>query len=611
MRLYGASTGAFCVLHVVLIMASEEVKKRIKENFEWCEKYSTRFDLDVIDANVQLAEYTLKQERDVDTCLDICKRTKPLMDNWVARMTDGRTFWESEHVAQLEGKNYPFVDLAYRIYKMESPYLFESYLFYMEKNRKYEKRFYIPRRCTLKTVVEDMQRLEDDELDIYGLSMPSRVGKTGMGVFFLTWVGYKKPWSHSAAGGHSGQVAKRIFTGYKNIVDTEDYCFNELFMDLHPEYKKPIEKISSDPAEFTINLGDPDEFATMTCRGADASWTGVIDISNDGYLYVDDLIRDREHSMSATRMENTYQQYQNTMLDRMNNTSKRLLVGTLWSVLDPLERERKMNENNPRALFRKIPALDENDKSNFRYEYNGFSSHYYIQMRERLDRAEYMAKFQQEPFVREGLLLPIEQLRFFNGIVPTEGNRKIVAALDPAFGKGDFLSMPICMDYGDTEKYIIDWIYDNRTQGFTVPEIVDKIKEHFIMELTIEKNNGGDLMADNIQKEMDERGIHHCKIIRKSAPVKMSKEDKISAFAPFVLRHFQFLEPKKWTETEPDEVFTYHPSDQYRKAIDDMVMYSPEGKNKHDDSPDSIAQLAMVFDIRKRNRESRIIHSPI
>ena len=314
--------------------------------------------------------------------------------------------------------------------------------------------------------------------------------------------------------------------------------------------------------------------------------------------------------MSATRMENTYQEMQNKMLDRLNNKSKKIYIGTLWSVLDPLIREEKLNEGNPRALFRKIPALNEDDKSNFLYEYNGFSSKYYIDMRERLDRAEWCAKFQQSPFVREGLLFPIEQLRFFNGIVP-DGKRKVVAALDPAFGKGDFLSMPICFDYGDTEKYIVDWIYDNRTQGFTVPEIVDKIEEHFIMELTIEKNNGGDLMADNIQKEMDLRGVHHCKIVRKSAPVRMSKEDKISAYAPFVIRNFQFLSSKKWTEIETDDEFVYKPSDQYRKAIDALVMYSPEGRQAHDDSPDAISQLAMVFDGRGRRRRATIISSPV
>lgn len=606
-------------------MASEELLKRIENNLKWVSDHPTQFDVDVIEDSVQVAKYAITGEKEIQLAMDFCEHIKhDMIDNFVMRM-NGHTFWENEHAAQIEGGRFKVIDLGYDIYRMESPYKFESYLFYMEKNRKYEKRFYVPRRSTLKTVVGDLQRLEDDELDVYGLSLPARTGKSTMGVFFLTWVGYRKPDSHSAAGGHSGMLAKRIFKGYVDIVSEPEYQFTDLFMELHPEYKKPIEKISSDPAEFTINLGDADAFSTMSCRGIDASWTGVIDvsgspngngvgrydISNDiGYLYVDDLVRDREHSMSTTRMENTYQEYMNKMVDRCNDKAKRFLIGTRWNVYDVIGREEKLNEGNPRAFFRKIPALDEHDKSNFRYEYHGFSSKYYIDMRERLDKPEWFSKYQQEPFIREGLLFPVEQLRIFDGTVPDKA-KKVVAALDPAFGKGDFLSMPICFDYGDTEKYIVDWIYDNRTQGFTVPLIVDKIEEHFIMELKIEKNNGGDLMADNIQKEMDERGIRHCHIIRASAPVKMSKEDKIGAYADFVKRYFQFMLPKKWTDVDVDAEFMYKPSDQYRKALDEMVTYSPEGKAKHDDASDAITQLAMMLDVRGRRKAARVISSPI
>ena len=100
--------------------------------------------------------------------------------------------------------------------------------------------------------------------------------------------------------------------------------------------------------EFTITLGDPDRFATVTCRGIDGTWTGAVDVSKDGYLYVDDLVRDREHSLSPTRMENTYQEYLNKMVDRKNDGARELMVGTLWNVLDPLERMRKQYEHDPR-----------------------------------------------------------------------------------------------------------------------------------------------------------------------------------------------------------------------------------------------------------------------
>lgn len=426
-----------------------------------------------------------------------------------------------------------------------------------------------------------------------------------LGIFFLSWVGLKKPMSHNAMGGHSGQLVKRFFRGLENLTDTDEYTFSELFQFANPKMKKVVEKKSSDPAELTINLGKKDEFATFTCRSTDSTWTGAVDVSEDGYLYVDDLVRDREHSLSASRMENTYQEYQNKMLDRMNDGAKKLLVGTLWSVLDPLVREEIANKDNPRARFRKIPALNENDESNFQYEFKGFSTQYYIGYRERLEKPEWMAKYQQAPFVREGLTFPIEELRFFDGNVPDEPC-KTLAALDPAFGSGDSLSMPICKDFGEGERYIVDWVHDKRTVAYTIPLVADKILEHTVTELKIEKNRGGDLFAEQLQKELDARKIRHCHITLENAPVKMSKEDKISGYSDFVKRHFQFLTVRKWTD---DSNFVYVASEQYRKAIDEMTMFSAEGKNTFDDAPDAITQLAMMFETREK-RKAVVMRSP-
>lgn len=500
----------------------------------------------------------------------------------------------------------PQLKQYYDLLKLEAPYLFESYMLYMEKDRPYEKRFYDPRRNTLKIVAQDFQDLEDDILDVYGLSMPSRVGKSTIAIFFLTWVGLRKPMSHNAMGGHSGVLVKRFFTGLKNIITTSDYKYEELFKEVNPEMKKVVESKTSDPADYRINLGKEDEFPTYVCRGIDGTWTGAIDVSEDGYLYVDDLVRDREHSLSAVRMENTYQEYQNKMLDRMNDGAKKILVGTLWSVYDPLLREEKANIGNPRARFRKIPALNENNESNFQYEVKGFSTSYYINMRDRLDKAEWMAKFQQSPFVREGLTFPVEELRRFEGNTPKRPHR-VIAAIDPAFGGGDNLSMPICKDYGEKERYIIDWVHDKRTIAYTIPLVVDKIEAHGITMLRVEKNRGGDLFADKLKEEMEKRGIHSCSIKLENASNMMSKEDKISGYSDFIKRDFLFLPSKSWTE---EDGYEYHAGEQYKKAMDELTLFSAEGKNINDDAADAITQLAILFEEKLRNT-TRIIRSPI
>ena len=568
-----------------VVVVSPELLKAVNEYDAYYK--SKGFDYEYMNAYIMACEVAFNEESDY--ALELTKKIKGQINDFVLSET-GVGFWELEKFLNSHGDSKEIIEMGYQIFKLEAYHRFESFLFYLEKKRRWEKRFYLPRRNTQKVVVQDLQDLEDDLLDTYSLSEPSRVGKTTTLDMFCAWVGAKKPWSHNAYGGHSGQLAKRFFKGLSNIIDTDEYTYNELFTYFHPDLKC-LESKSSDPAEYTINLGEPDEFATFTCRGIDGTWTGAIDVSEDGYLCVDDLVRDREHSLSPSRMENTYQEYQNKMLDRMNDGAKKVLIGTLWGVLDPIERERKLNKGNERARFRKIPALDENDESNFQYEVKGFSSKYYIDMRNRLDKAEWMAKFQQEPFKREGLVLPIEELRSFDGNLSSNKSRTW-AALDPAFGGGDYVSMPICRDYGDF-KPIIDWVYDKRTPAFTVSLVVDAIIRNEVTKLQIEKNRGGDLYAEKVKDELKRRSYHGCKIILKSAPQKISKEEKISAYSDYVKQNFLFMMPKSLAEMSD-----VRPSKAYQDALDDAALYSPEGKNINDDAPDSLAQLAIMFENR-------------
>ena len=272
--------------------------------------------------------------------------------------------------------------------RVEAPYHFESFLFYMEKNRRKEKRFYEPRKKTLKIVVDDLQDLEDGLLKFLGISLPPRVGKSTLCIFFMAWVIGRHKSSHNAMSGHSGILADRFHRDVMKLTTDPEYTFAEIFPDVQLESK------SADKNELFFDKLE--SFATLTCRGIDGTWTGAVDISSDGYLYVDDMIRDRTESLSPTRLENRYQDYLNVLVDRKNDGSKELMVGTRWNLLDPLGRVEESNKNNPKYRFRKIPALDENGNSNFEYDCGvGFSKEYYEEIKSRLDKNEWEAKYQQ------------------------------------------------------------------------------------------------------------------------------------------------------------------------------------------------------------------------
>jgi len=489
-----------------------------------------------------------------------------------------------------------WLNLYWHSQLFQAPYRFDAFCRYMEMQRDPMKRFYEPRQKTLGVVVQDLQDLEDDKIRFYGLSLPSRTGKSTLCIFFLAWVMGRHPERHNAMGGHSGILAKGFYEELLNLIETSEYTYAEIFPELLTNYPKNrgiVQKKSADL--FTINLGDPDRFPTMTCRGIDGTWTGAIDISAGGYLYVDDLVRDREHSLSAVRMENTYQEYLNKMVDRMNDGAKQLMVGTLWSVLDPLERTRLMYEGNPQYRFRRIPALDEEtDESNFDYIVNGFSTEYYREMRNRLDSPEWMAKYQQKPYVREGLLFPPDELRFYNGVLP-EGDSRVVSCCDVAWGGGDSLSMPVGREYENGDVYIFDWIFDTSPKEKTLPKVVGRIMGNEIRQMRFEANNGGEMYAQYVDERLKENNFK-CSCSAKKAPGRLAKMEKISQYAGDIKRNFVFLSPG-------------HRSAEYQKAMDELCMTVQVGTNEHDDAADGLTQLADLLNTKVAT-PVRIINSP-
>ena len=592
-------------------MASENLKQTIQGYENYIQAHG--IDETVIEAYVEACSVAINNEKDTEYGLQLTRRSKELIERYCMEQTGG-TIWDLEKYAQDNAQEYKLIEQYYDLLKSESFWNFESFMYYMEKKRTWGKRFYYPRRKTLKVVVKDLEDLENRIIKFYGLSMPSRVGKSTICIFFLAWIALRRPNSHSAMGGHSGILAKGFYKELMNLFTTDEYTFSELFLFWHPEYAKRALPTDKSADEFTITLGDPDRFATVTCRGIDGTWTGAVDVSKDGYLYVDDLVRDREHSLSPIRMETTFQEYLNKMVDRKNDGARELMVGTLWNVLDPLERLRKQYEGNPEYRFRRIPALNDNDESNFDYEINGFSTAYYRDMRERLDKAEWEAKFMQRPFVREGLLFPTDELRYFNGILP-DGDFRRIGVTDIAWGGGDSLSMPIGAEYANGDVYIYDWVFNGGPKEVTIPIVVGRIIGNEIRQTRFEGNVGGDLYCQYVDEKLQEQN-YKCSCTSKKAPNKVEKLAKIIAYSGDIKRKFIFLESKRPTQEELQRdaelgIVRYRRNDEYQKAMDELTMFVSIGGNDHDDAADALTQLEMFIENPLGTRKAKIISSPI
>lgn len=528
--------------------------------------------------------------------------------------------WDMERKTKEYGGTY-LLEGFYNLCLLRSFWDLEAYMYYMEQDRPQDKRFYLPRRNPLEVVTRDIEDLFNRKIKFLGVSLPPRVGKSTECIFALTWLAMRRPNSHSAMGGHSGVLTKGFYRELMNLFDSAEYRFIQIYKFWHDNARKVIRDKSAE--DFTINLDKPDRFSTLTCRSIDATWTGAVDVSWDGVLYVDDLVRDREHSLSPIRMENTWQEYLNKMVDRMSgydpdpreidlgfdidieflfSGAGQLMVGTLWNVYDPLYRLEQLHGDDPLYRFRKIPALNDNDESNFNYPVNGFTTSYYIEMRERLDEPEWMAKYQQAPFVREGILINRNELNYFNGEI-AEPIEKIIGVLDPAVGGGDYLSMVIVAEAkGRKRKPIIDWVYTKETKGKSIPMLVAKIMAHNISEVQYERNGIGRVFDDELTQALHNAGYYRCKMTSFTAPEGMSKEEKIIGYSDWVKQNLEFID-------ESVKNATYTRSNQYQLALNHVFIWTTEGKNKTDDAIDNLAQTARVYE-RQRNGIVDVIMNP-
>lgn len=139
-----------------------------------------------------------------------------------------------------------------------------------------------------------------------------------------------------------------------------------------------------------------------------------------------------------------------------------------------------------------IPALNEAGENNFDYKYDlGFDTEYYQDMKESIDDATWMAKYMGNPYIREGLLFPADELRYYNGVLPDGEPDRIMAVVNTAWGGGDSLSMPVAYIYGE-DVYIQDVVFNAGDKTATRPLVLGTLKQHHPHMVRWESNNGED-----------------------------------------------------------------------------------------------------------------------
>lgn len=456
---------------------------------------------------------------------------------------------------------------------------FDAYCLYIELNRETKKRFYAPRRDKLLQIVSALQDLADDRLDLLSVSVPPGCGKTTTAIFYLTWLAGKHPDEPILTGSHSNAFVRGVYDECLRILDHNgEYLWHDVF---------PGVSVSNTNAkDCRIDLGKRKRFETLEFTSIGTGNAGLYRAAQ--LLYADDLISGLEVALSKERLDKLWETYTTDLRQRkIGDHCKELHIATRWSVHDVIGRLQQQYEGDNRARFITIPALNENDESNFDYQYGvGFSTEFYHQQREIMDDVSWRALYMNQPIEREGQLYNADDLRYFFELPAAEPDG-IVAVCDTKAKGSDYAFMPIMYLYGH-DCYIADCICDNGDPGIVEERLAQILVKHKVQMCQFESNSAGWHIAEKIQNRVKELG-GNTKITTK--PTTANKETKIVVNAPAVKERCLFLDSSQ-----------YKQNTDYGKAMNMLTSYTMAGRNKHDDVCDGMAMAVLYLESMTSSR---------
>ena len=460
-------------------------------------------------------------------------------------------------------------DLYYKTHLFDAPHFFDSFCIYIERDRPINKQFYLPRRKQLKRCVDGIQKLEDGELHTLAISLAPGVGKTTLAEFGLAWTSGRNPFLGNLVGSHNNSFLSGVYGEMLRLFDPiGEYRWGDVFPGLSV--------ISTNAKDLMIGIGydkaDDMRFKTLQCGGSLGSQlAGRVRASN--WLYLDDPVDGIETAMNRDRLDKLWQTVYTDFFQRaIGDRVKRLVIGTRWSLLDPIGRLEEYYKDDPGAMFIREPVLDENDESRFNYPYGlGYTTEVLHKQRDMMDEPSWLALYQQQPIEREGQLFSPDELRYYYEL-PDRDPDSVLAICDTKEQGKDYCVCPVFYQYG-MDFYLDTIICDNGKVEILEERVAKLLVDRKVRMCRIESNRGGLLFSQNVEKRIKELGgMTHVTV----KWTQSNKEARIQTNSGSAKSHIVFLAPEKRSK-------------EYQLAMRLLTSYSMMGKNPTDDVCDCIA----------------------
>jgi predicted phage terminase large subunit-like protein len=426
--------------------------------------------------------------------------------------------------------------------------------------------FYKKERGFLVDLCNQLQEFWKSDEEFMIINMPPRHGKSRTASLFVEWVFGKNNREKIMTGSYNELLSMNFAKSVRNAIAEAKADVNRLvYSDVFPNTK--IKYGDAAMNLWSLENGYNNYLAT--------SPTGTATGFGASILIIDDIIKSAMEANNADTLEKHWDWFTNTMLSRLEEGGKVIMVMTRWHSMD--------------LAGRALDFCTEAGTKVRHITYKAFQDDGTMLCPEILSLKSYKSKvramgadiasanYQQEPIDIKGRLY--SAFKTYDKI-PTDDKEnplftEIKNYTDTADTGDDYLCS---INYGvyNKEAYVLNVLYTKAPMEETEPATAKLLFTDKVNIADIESNNGGRGFARSIERILlQKHNSNHTRL----QPFHQSKnkQARIISNATWVMEHVYF--PRNW-------------KDRFPEYYDAMTRYQREGKNKHDDAPDCTTGIA-------------------
>ncbi|MDH6430269.1 putative phage terminase large subunit-like protein [Paenibacillus sp. PastH-3] len=426
--------------------------------------------------------------------------------------------------------------------------------------------FYRSDRQYLMDLCGEMQDFYQSDDDILIVNEPPRHGKSRTASMLAQWVFGQNPKEKVMTGSYNETLSTTFSKAVRNGINTVKADEKVIvYSDIFPQVR--IQRGDGAMNLWSLEGGYNSYLAT--------SPTGTATGFGATLLIIDDLIKNAEEASNENVLEKHWEWFTNTMLSRLEEGGKIIIIMTRWASGDLAGRALEHFRSEKKRVRHLTMKALQDDGTMLCPDVLSRDS-YDMKVRA-MGEDIASANYQQIPIDIKGKLY--SSFKTYTQLPEDVHGESLFTGIysycDSADDGADYLCNVIWGAY-QKEAYVLDVIYTKQPMEITEPATAQALFTFKANKARIESNNGGKAFARNIRRILetelksnrtDVSWFHQSK----------NKTARIVSNATWVMQHIYF--PVNWRDRWPE----------YYKA---MTSYQREGKNTHDDAPDATTGVA-------------------